>query len=99
MQGHAKSVLAPRTRETISFGPFSLVASERLLTKDGAWYITTLAGRGYCFVAPVVRANEHDPEVGAVAVSFAHANLPACLTRMVGRDEDVLKVSTQLTAT
>jgi predicted ATPase/DNA-binding winged helix-turn-helix (wHTH) protein len=160
MQGHAKSALAPRTRETISFGPFSLVASERLLTKDGApvllgaraldiliallsrpneaiskrelmaraWpdvtveesnlrfhivslrralgdgkdgarYITTLAGRGYCFVAPVARANVHDPEVGAAAGSFPHLNLPARLTRIVGRDEDVLKVSTQLTAT
>ena len=35
MQGYAKSTPAPRTREAISFGPFSLVAGERLLTKDG----------------------------------------------------------------
>ena len=27
---------AAQTRDAISFGPFSLVASERLLTKDGA---------------------------------------------------------------
>ena len=107
---------AAPTREVIAFGPFSLVASERLLTKEGApvelgartldtlialasrpnevvskkdllarvWpdvtveegslrlqiaklrkalgdgkadarYITTLAGRGYCFVAPIWR--------------------------------------------
>ena len=26
--------------------------------KDGARYITTLAGRGYCFVAPVSRASD-----------------------------------------
>src|SRR5260370_3995075 len=36
MQGHAKSALVRRTRETILFGPFNLVARERLLTKDGA---------------------------------------------------------------
>jgi len=109
-------VSAPQTREVVSFGPFELVANERLLTKDGvpvelgaraldiliallsqpneimskkdllaqvwpdvtveessmrvhvaglrkalgdgrggARYITTLAGRGYCFVAPVSR--------------------------------------------
>src|SRR3954463_11528377 len=106
-----------RTNDGLSFGPFNLIASERLLTKggapvdlggraldilialmsspnevvskkdllsrvwpdvtvdegslrfhmaglrkalgdgkDGARYITTLAGRGYCFVAPVSRA-------------------------------------------
>ena len=105
---------ATQTRDAISFGPFSLVASERLLTKEGApvelgartldllialvarpnevvskrdllawvWpdvtveegslrfhvaslrkalgdgkggarYIATMAGRGYCFVAPI----------------------------------------------
>jgi len=30
------ATLAPQTRETMSFGRFSLVASERLLTRDGA---------------------------------------------------------------
>src|SRR5580693_4390020 len=110
---------AAQTKEVISFGPFSLVASERLLTKDGvpvelsprafdilmalvshptevvskgdlmgqAWpgirvedgslrfhianlrkiladgrdgarYISTISGRGYCFVAPVSRTGE-----------------------------------------
>ena len=107
---------AGQTKDELSFGPFNLVASERLLTKegvpvelgaraldilivlistpnevvskkdlmsrvwpdvtveegslrfhmaslrkalgdgkDGARYITTLAGRGYCFVAPISR--------------------------------------------
>ena len=106
-------------REVISFGPFSLVTSERLLTRegapvnlsaraldvliallsrpngvvsksdllaqvwpdatveegslrfhivnlrkalgdgrDGARYITTLTGRGYCFVAPISRSSD-----------------------------------------
>src|SRR5262249_25695058 len=108
---------AAQSQDVLSFGPFSLVASERLLTRegtrvelgtrsldiliallanpnevvskrdllarvwpdvtveesslrfhvanlrkalgdrrDGARYITTLAGRGYCFVAPVSRS-------------------------------------------
>jgi len=107
---------AAQAKDVVSFGPFSLVASERLLTREGAavelgaraldilialvsrpnevvgkkellarvWpdvtveenslrfhivslrkalgdgngarYIKTLAGRGYCFVAPITRA-------------------------------------------
>ena len=151
---------AAQTRNVVSFGPFSLAASERLLTKDGApvelgarsldiliallsrpnevvskrellarvWpdvtveesslrfhiaslrkalgdgkdgarYITTLAGRGYCFVASVSRSSEQGPAVSAMAAGFPHANLPSRIIRMVGRDEDVLRVSAQLTAT
>lgn len=151
--------LAARTKDVISFGPFRLVASERLLTregapvelgaraldilvalvcrpnevvskkellarvwpdvtveenslrfhiaglrkalgdgKDGARYITTLAGRGYCFVAPISPSGDRDIVDPAVSDGFPHANLPGRLTRMVGRDDDVLRVSTQLTA-
>ncbi|MGA8495513.1 MAG: winged helix-turn-helix domain-containing protein [Xanthobacteraceae bacterium] len=150
---------AAQTKDVVSFGPFSLVASERLLTREGApvelgaraldilialvsrpngvvskkellarvWpdvtveenslrfhivslrkalgdgkngarYITTLAGRGYCFVAPISRPSDHGDVLSTVTASFSHANLPSRLTRMVGRDDDVLKVSTQLTA-
>ena len=148
------------TRDVISFGPFRLVASERLLTKDGApvelgaraldiliallsrpnevvskqdllaqvWpdvtveegslrfhiaslrkalgdgkdgarYITTLAGRGYCFVAPISRSSDRgSAKRRSPAADFPHANLPSRLTRMVGRDDDVLTLSAQLTA-
>lgn len=65
--------------------------------KDGARYITTLAGRGYCFVSPVSRSTGHADSATPVAVSFTHANLPNRLGRMVGRDDDVLNLSTQLT--
>src|SRR6516162_8859432 len=34
--------------------------------KDGARYISTLAGRGYCFVAPVSSSSVLEPAVGAV---------------------------------
>src|SRR6202451_595982 len=135
---------AAQSKDVVSFGPFSLVASERLLTrdgvpvelgaraldilialvsrpneivskrdllsrvwpevtveegslrfhiaslrralgdrKDGARYITTLAGRGYCFVAPISRSSDRDPVLVAAAASFPHANLPSRLTRMV----------------
>jgi len=147
--------MAVQTKEVISFGSFSLVPSERLLTKagapielssraldiliallsrpneimsknellaqvwpdvtveegslrfhmtylrkalgdgkDGARYIATLPGRGYCFVAPLSQAASPRD---AAPNKFLHANLPHRLSRMVGRDEDVLKLSAQLT--
>jgi predicted ATPase/DNA-binding winged helix-turn-helix (wHTH) protein len=148
-----------QARDVISFGPFSLIASERLLTRDGvpvelgaraldvlialvarpnevvskkdlldrvwpdvtveesslrfalaglrkalgdgqdgARYITTLAGRGYCFVAPISRSGGQPHVESAPAAGFRHANLPGRLTRMVGRDDDVRRISSQLTA-
>jgi len=150
---------AAQIRDVISFGPFNLVGSERLLTKDGApvelgartldiliallshpnevvskknllarvWpdvtvgegslrfhiaslrkalgdgkdgarYITTLAGRGYCFVAPISRPSDQGDVPEAFAANFPHANLPSRLLRMVGRGDDVLRLSSQLTA-
>ncbi len=150
--------LATQARDVISFGPFSLVVSERLLTRDGAevdlgaraldtliallsrpnevvgkrdlltrvWpdvtvdegslrfhiaslrkalgdgtggsrYIATVAGRGYCFVAPISRSDPDNVQA-AVPVRFRYANLPSRLTRMVGREDDVRKISTYLSA-
>lgn len=65
--------------------------------QGGARYITTLAGRGYCFVAPVSRARDFNVERAAVAASFSHANLPGRLARMVGRDDDIARLSERLT--
>jgi predicted ATPase len=66
--------------------------------KDGARYITTLPGRGYCFVGPVSRPGSRRGDTPVVAANFPHANLPNRLSRMVGRDHDVLKLSAQLNA-
>jgi predicted ATPase/DNA-binding winged helix-turn-helix (wHTH) protein len=146
-------------QDRVSFGPFHLVASERLLTKggapvelggraldilvaliaapnevvgkkelmsrvwpdvvveegslrfhmtslrkalgdgkDGARYITTIAGRGYCFVAPVARATGPRKDAPVAAVNFSHANLPGRPNRMVGRDGDIRKLSAKLNA-
>ena len=151
---------AAPNKEILSFGPFSLVASERLLTKDGApvelsarayeilvtlvsrhneviskndllaqvWpdvtveesslrfhvarlrkalgdgkdgarYISTAAGRGYCFVAPVSRSNGRSEGSGAATVSFSQANLPGRLSGLVDREEDLERLSTRLKAT
>ena len=148
-----------QTRDGLSFGPFHLVAGERLLTrdstrlklgpraldilialtstpnevvtkknlmarvwpdviveegslrfhiarlrralgdgKDGARYIATLPGRGYCFVAAVSRPGDPWGDGPVAAAGFAHANLPSRLSRMVGRDDDVLKLSARLNA-
>jgi predicted ATPase/DNA-binding winged helix-turn-helix (wHTH) protein len=150
---------AEQARDAVSFGPFRLVESERLLTKngapvevgaraldalialvsrpnevvskrdllarvwpdvtveesslrfhiaalrralgdgkDGARYITTAAGRGYCFVAPVARSNDRADPDSALAIGFSHANLPNRPSRLVGRGEDILRLSAQLTA-
>ena len=66
--------------------------------KDGARYIATLPGRGYCFVAPVSRSNGPGNSASVTAANFAHANLPCRMTQIVGRDEDVLRLSAQLSA-
>ncbi|MGX5828186.1 ATP-binding protein [Mesorhizobium sp. 43Arga] len=66
--------------------------------KDGARYITTLAGRGYCFVAPVRRWGDEVEATPPVPTDFSHANLPGRLPHMVGRDEDILRISDQLLA-
>ena len=150
---------AAQAGDVVSFGPFSLIASQRLLTREGApvelgarsldilmvlasspnevvskrellarvWpgvtveegslrfhiaglrkalgdgkngarYITTLAGRGYCFVAPISRSGDRANGHAAPAPTFSHANLPSRSTRMVGRTDDVLAVSSQLIA-
>jgi predicted ATPase/DNA-binding winged helix-turn-helix (wHTH) protein len=63
-----------------------------------ARYITTLPGRGYCFVAPVSRQTSPRDDAPVAVGNFPHANLPNRLSRVVGRDEDVLKLSAQLNA-
>src|SRR3954451_14461634 len=44
--------------------------------KAGARYLTTIAGRGYCFVAPVSRVSSPRDDVPVVTADFPHANLP-----------------------
>jgi predicted ATPase/DNA-binding winged helix-turn-helix (wHTH) protein len=150
---------AAHTTDVISFGPFTLVASERLLVKkdapvelsprtldilialvsrpnevvskrelldhvwpdvtveegslrfhvaalrkalsdgkDGARYIITHAGRGYCFVAPVSLAAGRATEAKTDAAIIPDVSLPARPMRMVGRADSILTLSIQLAA-
>lgn len=63
--------------------------------KEGARFIKTLSGRGYCFVAAVSLVSSQPPSVGIAPSSFPHANLPSPLNRIIGRDEDILQISGQ----
>lgn len=65
--------------------------------EDGARFITTLPGRGYCFVAPVTQAGGSQDDVPGVVADFPHAVLPGRSDRMIGREGDVLKLSEQVT--
>ena len=67
--------------------------------KDGARYIATLAGRGYCFVAPVTRtASPAGGPAAADAITSSATFLPARLARMVGREDDIAAITAELTA-
>lgn len=63
--------------------------------QTGARYIVNVAGRGYCFVAPVVRALGPAPRVSADADSGG--NLPTLIARPLGRSE-VITALTHLLA-
>jgi predicted ATPase/DNA-binding winged helix-turn-helix (wHTH) protein len=151
---------AAQTREVLSFGPFRLVVSERLLTKggvpvelgaraldalitlvshpneiiskkdllarvwpdvtveegslrvqiaslrkilgdgrNGARYIATMAGRGYSFLAPILRSDDPGNAYMADRSSIRYANLPNSLSRMLGRSDDTRLISTELRTT
>jgi Flp pilus assembly CpaE family ATPase len=65
--------------------------------RDGARYVSNVAGRGYCFVAPVMRlsARQPVPVIGATTTERVQ-RLPPRLTRMVGRDDTVRSLAQQL---
>ncbi|MBR0842815.1 winged helix-turn-helix domain-containing protein [Bradyrhizobium liaoningense] len=64
--------------------------------KDGARYITTLSGRGYCFVAPISKADASAERRPASRVDLPPVKLPNRLQRMVGRDDAIAAVSDKL---
>jgi predicted ATPase/DNA-binding winged helix-turn-helix (wHTH) protein len=73
------------------------IASLRKALGDGredARFIVTVAGRGYCFVAPVTRATPQPS--GEAAVFDRLQRLPPKLTRMIGRDDTIRGLSAQL---
>lgn len=64
--------------------------------KDGVRYIETVAGRGYCFVAPVVRSDEQI-DLPNKPIPFCQYDLPS-RTTMIGREDDLRKLAARLMA-
>lgn len=66
--------------------------------KDGARYIATLSGRGYCFVAPIAQAKAPAEPRAASPLDLPPVKLPNRLQRMVGRDDAIAAVADRLVA-
>ena len=65
--------------------------------RDGARYVSNVAGRGYCFVAPITRSTTAGTvPVTEVTTTERVQKLPPRLTRMVGRDDTVRALAEQL---
>ena len=63
--------------------------------RDGRRYIANNPGRGYTFVAPIMRENA-SPALVAPNGTAESGSLPTLLTRIVGRDEIIAALSTRL---
>src|SRR5271156_4686005 len=65
--------------------------------RDGARYVSNIAGRGYCFVAPVTRSTAAlTVPVTRTAAAERVQRLPPRPARMVGRDDTVRELARQL---
>src|ERR1700758_4869334 len=65
--------------------------------RDGARYVSNVAGRGYCFVAPVTRSSARQPvPITGITPTERVQRLPPRLTRMVGRDDTVRSLAQQV---
>jgi len=62
---------------------------------DGARYLSTVSGRGYCFVATVSRPTQRQP--ASTNPTYVH-NLPAHPRQMVGREHTIQDISESLRA-
>ena len=63
--------------------------------RTGTRYISNIPGRGYSFVAPVSR-EQRQPVIAPSDGTEVGGNLPAPLTRIVGRDETIAGLAAQL---
>src|ERR1700759_1052625 len=65
--------------------------------RDGARYVSNVAGRGYCFVAPVTRSSAKQPiPVTRITTTERVQKLPPRPARMIGRDDTVRCLAHQL---
>jgi hypothetical protein len=61
----------------------------------GNRYISTIVGRGYCFVAPITRSAGPSPAAAQHSAAEPLSNLPVPLMQLIGRDEVINIVSLQ----
>jgi predicted ATPase/DNA-binding winged helix-turn-helix (wHTH) protein len=64
--------------------------------QGGARYISSVAGRGYCFVAPTRHSSEGGASPPTATDDGGLKKLPRRLSRMVGREDAVMKLAAQL---
>jgi predicted ATPase/DNA-binding winged helix-turn-helix (wHTH) protein len=69
-------------------------ALRRALREDeaGHRYISTIAGRGYCFVAPVTVSTYREPAAWRAETAPPWHNLPTSLAPPVGRDDMIERI-------
>ena len=64
--------------------------------RAGKRYIANIPSRGYSFIAPVTREQQRQPAIAPTNGSAVRGNLPAPLTRIVGRDDIIAALAAQL---
>jgi predicted ATPase/DNA-binding winged helix-turn-helix (wHTH) protein len=62
----------------------------------GRRYISTVAGRGYCFVAPVTLSVEKEPSPVPAATAQWRHNLPALPVSLIGRDDAICRITNKV---
>jgi len=72
------------------------VSALRRTLGGGNRYLVNVPGRGYSFAAPVTRTAEARPAAPQAAATETTHNLPAQLTRLIGRTETVSRLAAQL---
>ncbi|SDH89688.1 Predicted ATPase [Bradyrhizobium sp. Rc2d] len=61
---------------------------------EGSRYVVNVPGRGYCFAAPLSRSAP--TEARSAEITSPTRSLPAPLARMIGRDDAVERISSEL---
>ena len=74
---------------------FQISALRRTLG-GGNRYLVNIPGRGYSFVAPVARAEEAGTAAPEPPQTENAHNLPALLTRLIGREDTITRLADQL---
>jgi predicted ATPase/DNA-binding winged helix-turn-helix (wHTH) protein len=65
--------------------------------RDGNRFLINIPGRGYRFVAPVTLSEQFKPSLRATFATGESHNLPARVTRLIGRQDVVGRLASQIT--